>query len=247
MIKKSMVLGGFLLVFYPMVADKLGDLAAGLKDVGYIILGPTALTSQELLQWRVTHKNKAYKPYFTQGVEYSFSQVGGPTNIKIYIKQGDMFEQGAQVIVNAANHELQGGGGVDGAVEAATEKYSGIIGTDINNNNEKLRSRAKIVNCCWASGKPNDWGEGKAFLNTSDNMKVACDHSGLSGKLVPGKDALKNDEVNVMDVIQAVGPKPPAEELLQDAFRNSLKAADVNGKTSIALPFISGGIFWFWH
>ena len=129
---KKLVFMGFCLIFVAVIADKLDDLAAGLKDVGHIILGPTALTPQGLLQWKVTHKNKTYKPYFTQGVEYSFSQVGGPTNIKIYIKQGDMFEQGAQVIVNAANVGLVGGSGVDAAVEAATQQYSGIFEEDKN-------------------------------------------------------------------------------------------------------------------
>ncbi len=171
-------------------------------------------------------------PVFKQSTEYTLQPTKGAAQPKLFIRQGDMFAQGAQAIVNAANVGLHGGGGVDMAVENAAKKYSGID---------------TIVKDHWAAGKPKDWGTGKAFLNTSDAMRVAFDNE--AGDFVDKPTAEQKKSVNVMRVIQAAAPicgkplKPQDKTDLNSVFKNSLKAADDNKLESVALPFLGGGIF----
>lgn len=111
----------------------------------------------------------SYKPVYVERQLLTYHHMPDDAGVKIFVTRGDMFAQGAQVIVNAANLGLHGGAGVDAAVEAATKMYSG--------DSNILQD--------WPQGKPHDWGVGKAFLNTSNAMRIAFDHA--TKKLVDKK------------------------------------------------------------
>ena len=74
---------------------------------------------------------------------------------KIRIVQGDITEQDIDVIVNAANRTLMGGGGVDGAIHRKG-------GSDILEECKKIRKKE------WPNGLPT----GKAAITTGGNLKA---------------------------------------------------------------------------
>lgn len=131
---------------------------------------------------------------------------------KIILKQGDITKESVDVIVNAANSSLLGGGGVDGAIHAAG-------------------GNAILEDCKRIRKEQADRGE-----------KVGC----LTGHAV----ITTAGQLHAKYVIHTVGPDmrtglPNGDELLRNAYENSLRlAADLGAKT-IAFPSISTGIFSF--
>lgn len=120
----------------------------------------------------------------------------------IQLVHGDITEEKADAIVNAANENLQHGGGVAGAIVARGGR---IIQLESNNLGRVPTGQAVITG---AGALPASY------------------------------------------VIHAVGPvyranDPSMPELLKSALTESLKLADQNHLTSIAVPAISSGIFGF--
>ncbi len=126
--------------------------------------------------------------------------------MNIELQQGDITKVKVDVIVNAANTSLLGGGGVDGAIHRAGGKA-------ILEDCQKIRS------------KQGGCKVGEAVITTAGN---------LSAKFV----------------IHTVGPvwndgNKNEEELLYNAYKNSLLLAEQNQLQTIAFPNISTGIYRF--
>ena len=126
--------------------------------------------------------------------------------MNIELQQGDITKVKVDVIVNAANTSLLGGGGVDGAIHRAGGKA-------ILDNCQKIRS------------KQGECKVGEAVITTAGS---------LSAKFV----------------IHTVGPvwndgNKNEEELLYNAYKNSLLLAEQNQLQTIAFPNISTGIYRF--
>ncbi len=138
-------------------------------------------------------------------------------DVRISIRRQNIFQSGAEVIVNAANDHLQGGGGIDGAVNAAGgAKYSAL--------QRGLRSipeyNAKFVT-------------GHACMIDSGDIKSKY---GIEHVIV-----VAGPNVNG---VEAKDLSPYCTELYC-CYYNSLMLAHHQGKKSIAFPAISTGIFGF--
>ena len=113
--------------------------------------------------------------------------------------EGDITEQETEVIVNAANKSLLGGGGVDGAIH----RTGGPV---------ILEECKKIGGC--------DTGE--AVITSGGNLKA-------------------NYVIHTVGPVYRDGHREP--ELLENAYKNSLKLASAKGIRSIAFPSISTGVY----
>jgi O-acetyl-ADP-ribose deacetylase len=130
--------------------------------------------------------------------------------INFTIRRQDIFTSKAQVIVNAANTHLGGGGGIDGAIhEQGGAEYA--------------RAHHELQILCNAS-----YVEGHAAMIDSGKLKK---------------------KYNIENVIVVVGPQgaacPSKETELYSCYFNTLTLANEQGKTSVAFPSISTGIFGF--
>ncbi len=126
-------------------------------------------------------------------------------NVNIILVKGDIVIEDVDVIVNAANKKMLGGGGIDGNIHDAA-------GNGLVKECEKFPENDSGVRC----------PTGEAKITGSYNI------------------------TNVKHIIHAVGPggcDSNKEELLGNAYSNSLKLAHDNGLTSITFPTISTGIF----
>jgi len=125
---------------------------------------------------------------------------------KITLVQGDITDMDTDVIVNAANPTLMGGGGVDGAIH-----HKG--GLKILEECKRIRATE------WPDGLPT----GKAVITSGGNLKAKY-------------------------VIHTVGPvwrggTRGEPELLEEAYRNSLRLAVSKGLRTMAFPSISTGAY----
>lgn len=119
---------------------------------------------------------------------------------KINVVKEDITKINVDVIVNAANNTLLGGGGVDGAIHRA--------------GGSTILDQCKKIGGC---------PTGEARITTAGNLP--CNY-----------------------VIHTVGPiykdgNPKEEELLYNAYHNSLKLAQEYNLKSIAFPSISTGAY----
>lgn len=127
------------------------------------------------------------------------------SGVKLELTQGDITTAKTEALVTAANAQLAGGGGVDGAVHRAAGP-------------ELLRSLADFGGC-----------------PTGDAVSTP---------------AFDLERCGVSFVIHAVGPiwrggKEEEDELLESAYRQSVKRAVELGVASLALPSISTGVYGF--
>ncbi len=123
---------------------------------------------------------------------------------EVIIVKGDITKAEVDAIVNAANPQLAGGGGVDGAIHRAAGP-------------ELLKAGRRYVE------EHGPLKTGEAHITPGFNLKAKF-------------------------VIHTVGPiyrdgKHNEPELLKNAYKNSLKIADVNNLTTIAFPAISCGVY----
>ena len=125
---------------------------------------------------------------------------------QLTLVQDDITQQDVDIIVNAANSSLMGGGGVDGAIHRA--------------------------------GGPQILEECKAYVAKHGSLPTGEAMITSGGKL------------KAKFVVHTVGPvwhggTNREDELLANAYRNSLKVAVENNVKTIAFPSISTGIYGF--
>ncbi|WP_436856852.1 O-acetyl-ADP-ribose deacetylase [Citrobacter tructae] len=123
---------------------------------------------------------------------------------RMHVIQGDITTVDVDVIVNAANSSLLGGGGVDGAIHRAA-------GPEL------------LEACKQVRQLQGECPTGHAVITAAGRLPARA-------------------------VIHAVGPvwrggDHNEDQLLQDAYRNSLNLALANGYHSIAFPAISTGVY----
>lgn len=126
---------------------------------------------------------------------------------RITIVQGDITKQNVDAIVNAANEELQHGGGVAKAIAIAA---------------------------------------GPEFQKNSDAMPIMVNGEKCPMGKAVSTPAFNLEKVGIKKVIHTTGPRGTTsdkEQLLYDAYKNSLKVAQDNNLKSIAFPAISTAIF----
>lgn len=132
------------------------------------------------------------------------------SSFNLTIRRQDIFSSGAEVIVNAANSHLGGGGGIDGAIHAKG-------GTD--------------------------YAEGHRELQEKYHAKYVLGHAAMIGS-----GSLKETH-KIDNVIVVAGPQGDSnfekESQLYSCCYNSLMLAQNQGKSSVAFPSISTGIFGF--
>ena len=167
----------------------------------------------------------------------------------IVLKKGNMMDQPVQAIVNAANPQLEDGGGVTGVIwkslGAGWQEF-------VNKNTYELRFN--IVNPLKIP-KPDTTDvlpTGRAATTFLRNASITLDRikhtqyytTNCKPFYVTKTDGTRND--SIIAVIHAVGPlgsNPKRVELINTAYTNSLIEAQSAQLTSIAFPLISAGIY----
>lgn len=131
-------------------------------------------------------------------------------SLHVTIRRQDIFNSGAEVIVNAANSHLGGGGGIDGAIHAKGGA---------------------------------EYAEGHRELQKKYHANYVLGHAAMIGS-----GSLKETH-KIDNVIVVAGPQGDSnfekEGQLYSCCYNSLMLAQSQGKSSIAFPSISTGIFGF--
>ena len=123
---------------------------------------------------------------------------------RIHVVQGDITKLAVDVIVNAANPSLMGGGGVDGAIHRAA-------------------GPALLDACLKVRQQQGDCPTGYAVITLAGDLSAKA-------------------------VVHTVGPvwrggEQNEDQLLQDAYLNSLRLVAANSYTSVAFPAISTGVY----
>ncbi|MBN2267512.1 MAG: macro domain-containing protein [Candidatus Babeliaceae bacterium] len=138
--------------------------------------------------------------------------------VTVTFKTGDMLEEGAEAVVDAANATLGAGGGVSELLKNKAIEYAQAKGKNISN-----------MISYWNQGKPHDFSLGKAWLNPNQYVRV-----------------YDKNKKNIMRIIHTVGPNCSNNDdanKVYDAYKNSVIEARKNNIKSIAFPLISIGIF----
>ena len=148
-------------------------------------------------------------------------------DFKINIVHKDLFESNAQVIVNAANVGLGGGGGIDGAIHKAG-------GSDYATRHKALKTQ-----------KP-DFKEGDALI--IEGVSLNSNKRDLTTR-----ESTNQSFTTIKDVIVVAGPNRQGytdkkgilahNKELYNCYYNAMQLAHDKKKESIAFPAISVGIF----
>lgn len=159
---------------------------------------------------------------------------------KITIVQGDILDQNVQVIVNAANCGLVGGGGIDGAIH---KRARARLYDDGETGDDKMVREAPAASK--SSGQACKAGD--AFFTESYFPEK---HDGKNNTIThvihavgPNCTESQNRENNKVNSSGKYSMNQKAKNELYSAFYNSLNIASEHSFSSIALPFISSAIF----
>lgn len=172
--------------------------------------------------------------------EYTDARIYMINGVKIVVAFGDITAQHVDAIVNAANEQMLGGGGIDGAIHKAAIPRFGDSGFDILSNWARMNLPVKKGFLGWLFGK-------KSSERCPTGSAVASPSYGL-------------ERIGVKMIIHTVGPRGNAKnrkKLLEDAYWNAFDVArkgiyiNDNGMKEkdkapikrMALPQLSVGIF----
>lgn len=174
---------------------------------------PGDLQAQKKSSWKVEKSGDLKTLYLTSSTHPGY---------KFTIRDQKLFDSKAEVIVNAANTHLGGGGGIDGAIHD--------------------------------NGGPQKGGANYLYAKAHKELKKAYgghdtqDASYPSGfaAMIQSGNLTKNGIDNVIVVAGPQGsPDTTKEGQLYSCYYNSLELLHSQGKTRIAFPAISTGIFGF--
>ena len=161
-------------------------------------------------------------------IELSREEVGvGDKKTEMILLQGDLFAiegYGVQALVNAANPDLEQGGGING-------RFLKHAGEEIYKNYRNLAGQAVTSTDVGKAviGPPGELGQNKSSPGEPGEEK-----SGITNIIhVPGPDC------------RVITDLEKQFELLKSAYKSSLEIAHKNGLRSIAFPSISTGIYGF--
>lgn len=149
----------------------------------------------------------------------------------ITIVQDDILKQDVQVIVNAANCGLKGGGGIDGAIHANSKNDAKMI--EETQNAQKASGKncetgfAYISNSYFPLGSKIKYVIHTVGPNCAEGKTYGVEEGGFYKK-----DSHSKYQMNDM-----------AKMHLYDAYLNSLELASNNNFSSLAFCFISSAIF----
>lgn len=201
-----------------------------------VVLKPNSLPNQE----------------FSKGVALTVKRADG-THFTLYIKDGDMFHQGAEAVVDAAGNPpfKVGAGGVSWLIHQQIDQFQKKNVEAKKGEEDKINDLIKLTRIKVPLGRNNikdsdleeykseaarfykgpkgwdDWDVGSAWLNSNDFVRVEYKGS-------------------IMRVIHATGPicsSGQDVELLHPAYKNALIEAEKGGLKSVAFPLLSIGIF----
>ncbi|MGW1136817.1 O-acetyl-ADP-ribose deacetylase [Streptomyces zhihengii] len=134
---------------------------------------------------------------------------------EIVLVRGDITDQHADAIVNAANSSLLGGGGVDGA----------ILPHSLRRGRCPQRGGPEILAACRAL-RASHYGKGLA-----------------PGRAVATTAGRLHAEHVIHTVGPVFSREEDRSELLASCYRESLRVADEVGARTVAFPAISAGIY----
>lgn len=142
------------------------------------------------------------------------------SKVQVEIRGQNMFASGAEVLVNAANSHLRGGSGIDGAMHNRWNPYG------------YQEAQLAIFTLDPYTRQKENYPSGDAVLiELSQQAKE--------------EETKKGTKINSVIIVN--GPQPPltadTQSRLYSSYYNSLVLAHQQGKTSIAFPSISTGIF----
>lgn len=135
--------------------------------------------------------------------------------VEICVEQGDITQHYAKAIVNAANPQLQAGGGVCGAIFS-------VAGLE------------HLQQACY-----------KFPVVASGNVRCHVGQACITDSFGLTKNGVKHIIHAVGPDCRIVKDEEEQNSLLRNAYRNALTVAEKNNVRSIAFPFISSAIYAF--
>jgi len=195
---------------------------------------------------------------------YEMADISGKIEAKIEIIDGDLVDSashGATVIVNAANTEVQFGGGLSGFIASR-------VGDTKNDINERAGQRILVFNISVGSiAGPREVrilrkNKGKVGLTPIGEMQISDKGTEFnlemaekehlprgSAMITPSGELAETGITAIIHAAPGSSEKDlgwqyePTIESLRNSVRNALILAKKNGHKRVAIPFIGGGVF----
>lgn len=178
-------------------------------------------------------KKGRYIPKDNKTFDKSWALVNSKNqDIKISIKEGELYNVGGDVIVDAANNNLNPAATVSLALYNAANASTGIDHTEW-----------AAVKTDWEAKHGRNFKDGDALFNTSSKALMCVDKN---GNVVPST-TLGAKKIHLIHAVGPVGIQANTDQAikdqLRDAYIHSLEVADQNGFSKIVFPAISTGAF----
>lgn len=146
-----------------------------------------------------------------------------PQQTRLLVIEGDILDQPVQAIVNAARESLLGGGGIDAAIHYAAN------GWRLDDNTQDI-----------ATGELAKYCE-RTYAEIKGKPGVRCE---IGNAVTTDSLLIFQRNPHIHTIIHTVGPRgnnPNREQLIRNAYTNSLLQAQQSDIRSVAFPAISAG------